>query len=115
MSVEAVTATRLAHRGLKLIGRTMALYEEMANDAEAGDTKAARQFLGHTKNITDAVMACVKVQAEEREQLEFEQEHNLGDLRRLIVEYLAALKPADVSALLVEAKLPPSDGKETHA
>lgn len=104
MSAEAITATRLAKRGMALVGRVLGLYEAMADEAEKHDELAKTQLLGHMRNITDAIVACTKVQAEEREQLEFEQEHKLGDLRELILQYLASLKPAELTSLVAQAQ-----------
>ena len=97
MSVEAITATRLAAKGLRLIDKVLTIFEEMA---EAGQEK---QLLGHTKNITDAVLACTKVQAEEREQVAFERENDIGDLRRLLIEHLAAMSDAERGSIIAEA------------
>lgn len=114
MSAEAITASRLAKKGMGLIERALTLYEKMVQDAENNNREREQQFLGHVRNITEAVLACTKVQAEEREQLEFEQEHKLGDLRDLILQYLATLKPAELTSLVAQAQA----GKpavETHA
>jgi len=94
MSAELVTAKRLAERGLGILSRILTDFEDMP----------CNQLRGHVKNITDCVMACVKVQAEEREQLTFEREELTGDLREMLKQYLASLPRAEVTALVAEAQ-----------
>ena len=101
MSVERATAKRLAEKGLGLLSRILTDYEDMPGN----------QLRGHVKNITDCVMACVKVQAEEREQLEFESTASLSpdEIRAALKEYLSSLPYDERVALLggpAHAQLP---------
>ena len=99
MSAEKVTAKRLAEKGIKLLDKILVSFEEMPD----------KQLWGHVKNITDCVMACVKVQAEEREQLDFEKTAQLSpeDIRAAMVEWLKGLPLEEKHALMAEAGIAP--------
>lgn len=113
MSVEKITAKRLAEKGMALLDRILTDFEDMP----------PKQLLGHTKNITDAVLACTKVQAEEREQLDFEKENQLSpeDIRAAFVGWLRSMPLEEKQQLMVETGLapplspPPSQEDQPHA
>jgi len=105
MSAELVTAKRLAERGLGILSRILTDFEDMP----------CNQLRGHVKNITDCVMACVKVQAEEREQLTFEREELTGDLREMLKQYLASLPAAEVGRLVAESQQARPQQEAQHA
>ena len=102
MSTESDIAGKITQRGLSAILRVLTELDGLPRDDWSKT---------HVRDITDCVLAAVKVQAEEREQLNFEREHNMGDLRDLLKQYLASLPPAEVVSLVEEV----ANGKEVHA
>ena len=113
MSAEKVTAKRLAEKGLGLLSRILTDFEDMAGN----------QLRGHAKNITDCVLACTKVQAEEREQLDFEKATQLDPeaIRDAMLDWLKNLPASEKQALMAEAGLipptmaPPAPEAQPHA
>jgi hypothetical protein len=102
ISAESDIAGKIARKGLKIVDKML---DKMADLAEM-ECKAWPQ--NFARNITDCVIAAVKVQAEERAQAEFEKENRLTpeDVRGLIKEYLAALPPVDMLAFFAEVRGP---------
>ena len=97
MGPESDIAGRIAGKGLKILDKILDKLEAIPPCDWSGH---------HVRDITDCVMAAVKVQAEQREQLEFENGEKLGadDLRKLLKEYLASLPALDFAALVKEAR-----------
>ena len=106
MSTESDIAGRIAKKGLRIIDKMLDELESVPRDDWSKT---------HVRDVTDCVMAAVKVQAEERAQLEFEQSAGMEDLRRLLKQYLAGLPAAEVSLIVAEAQEARPQQEERHA
>jgi len=97
MSSESDKAARITAKGLRIIDQMLDVLEKVPYDDWSKT---------HVRDVSDCVMAAVKVQAEERAQLEFEEGAKLSpeDIRALLKEYLAALPQAEYAALVAEAR-----------
>ena len=97
ISAKHDVAGRVVQNGLRLIARTLSELASIPRDERSSH---------YVRDITDCVLAAVKVQAEERAQAEFEKEERLApeDVRALIKDYLAALPPVDMMAFFAEVR-----------
>lgn len=96
-------AGKIARKGLRVVDKML--------DGLAGlaDDEPKRWPANYARQVTDCVLAAVKVQAEERAQLEFEDKANLApeDIRAAMVEWLRGLPQSEKQALMAEAGLVP--------
>lgn len=97
MSTENDIASEVAGQGLRMLKKVLARLDEVPFEDWPK---------GYVRDISDCVMAAVKFQAGERQQLDFERENHLtsDDVRGLIKDYLAALPAAEFAALVDSAK-----------
>jgi hypothetical protein len=97
MSAESDKAGRIAAKGLDMIDEYLDDLRELPKEKRSNY---------YAKNLTDCVLAAVKVQAEERAQMEFEETQKLGpeEVRALLKEYLAALPSGEFQRLVQEAR-----------
>lgn len=97
ISAESDMAAKIARKGLAMIDRVLDQLDTVPREDWSKT---------HVRDITECVMAAVRVQAEERAQAEFEKENRLTpeDVRALIKEYLASLPPVDVMAFFAEVR-----------
>lgn len=93
MSTELDISSKIARKGLGALDGVL--------DTILGYEAPVR--VKFVREITEAIKAAALIMQQEREQLEFEQDHQIGELRDLLRQYLATLKPAEVSALVAEA------------
>jgi hypothetical protein len=97
MSTENDVAGKIARRGLALIDKVLDELAIVPRD-DWGKT--------HVRDITDCVLAAVRVQAEERAQAEWEKDNRLSedDVKELIRDYIAKLPAAEFAAIVDSAK-----------
>lgn len=93
MSTELDISSRIARKGLSALDGVL--------DTIIGYEAPIR--VKFVREITEAIKAAAVVMQQEREQLEFEREHQIGELKDLLKQYLASLPPAEVVALVAEA------------
>ena len=105
MTAESDTAGRIARKGLRIIDKMLDGLWGLA------DEEPKRWPANYARQVTDCVLAAVKVQAEERAQAEFEAALKLSpdEIRAALKEYLSSLPYDERVALLggpAHAQLP---------
>ena len=92
-------------------------------DELAALPKESRSERYHWRNLASCVETAARVQAEVREQTEFESKESLSsaDIRKAVLDFLSALSAQDKQALMAEAGLipptmaPPAPEAQPHA